>query len=173
MVSRKKGFFDNLHNNYCIYGNAICHIARLTNIYRPYSAGVLLGESSSFSCSSSSALKIFLNSSIWIPKDRDCRHKLEQKEGQKVCTVSPLFCFSLSHISLLCCWYNYSLSPAWIRPKSTGLYKTILVSDNIIHVQHFIYRKSLRCSKVQTHEHPTVSIIQVLWYNTMFLNNIY
>lgn len=137
--------------------------------------GVLLGESSSCCCFCSSlALKIFLNSSIWIPKD--CRHKLEQKEGQKVCTVSLLisFFFLKPYFPFICCWYyNYSLSPAWIGPKSTCLYKTILVSDNIIHVQHFIYRKSLRCSKVQTHEHPTVSIIQVLWYNTMFLNNIY
>lgn len=33
MYPGKKKIFDSLHNNYCIYSESTCHIARLTNIY--------------------------------------------------------------------------------------------------------------------------------------------
>lgn len=96
---------------------------------------------------------------------RKSKHRLMCNRVVLICL--PWKYFPLSHFA------HIVFCLAWIGPKSTCLYKTTLVSDDIIHVQHFIYKESIRCSKVQTHEHPTVSIIQVLWYNTMFLNNIH
>lgn len=183
MVSRKKNFFDNLHNNYCIYGNAICHIARLTNIYTGLIqlwVPALWERVFSYFLQESSAIKNSLRFIRLYTKREISRLKFKWKEGQTAVMEHSYYLlpppwkwhFFLSYFFPLTQYYYY-LYLSWIGPKSTCLYKTILVSDNIIHVQHFIYRKSIRCSKVQTHEHPTVSIIQVLWYNTMFLNNIH
>lgn len=181
---KKKKFFDNLHNNYCIYGNAICHIARLTNIYtgliQLWVPALWERESSDF-LQESSAIKNSLGFiRLYTKRERFLDRSLNEKKAKQSCIGTQLLLSpsSLKMTLVLQLFfpllqYYYYFYPSWIGPKSTCLYKTILVSDNIIHVQHFIYRKSIRCSKVQTHEHPTVSIIQVLWYNTMFLNNIH
>lgn len=123
----------------------------------------------------SSAIKNSLGFDCWYTKREILGLSVNKRKSKYslMCNTVVLIClpwkyFLLSHFA-----HIVFLNLAWIGPKSTSLYKTILVSDDIIHVQHFIYKESIRCSKVQTHEHPTALIIQVLWYNTMFLNNIH